>query len=165
MQIFYMITGRDVLYLYEKDGMKYNRQYIQGNPEYHYQIHTVKKDMEKLLKELAEDYNLDIDMDHVDIQKANNTEMAFVMVENADPVLTEAVSRGLGGFLSQKYVLDSLISDIIRKLCSDGQPLVKDFGVNFDGNNYRLANGVIQRNNFSLLGYTLQPDDLLQYIG
>ena len=32
MQVFYMITGRDVLYLYEKDGMKYNRQYIQSNP-------------------------------------------------------------------------------------------------------------------------------------
>ena len=50
MQEFYVIVGREALYLYEKKGTAYSRQYIQGKPEFRYQVNQVKIDIERLVK-------------------------------------------------------------------------------------------------------------------
>ncbi len=104
MQTFYMITGRDVLYLYEKNGTNYNRQYIEGNPEFHYQVNNMKNDIEKLLKALMEEYNLD-----------SILEITFVVIGNDDPIVTEAVDRALEGHISKQYDLSTIMPEIIKK--------------------------------------------------
>ncbi len=57
MQVFYMIIGRDALYIYENESAGYKRQYIEGNSEFHYQKNNIRNDLKKLLDILAEEYN------------------------------------------------------------------------------------------------------------
>lgn len=154
MQTFYMIIGKDALFLYEKNGTNYNRQYIEGNPEFHYQLNNIKKDMEKLLAVLTDEYNLD-----------SQSELAFVVIGNGNSVVTEAITRALDGHISDKCGLDSIMPEIINKIYKEEIPLVKEYGINFDGHNYLLMNGKLDKRNYSLLGYTLNEDKIVEYIG
>lgn len=154
MQTFYMIIGKDALYLYEKNGRNYNRQYIEGNPEFHYQLNNIKKDIEKLLEVLVEEYNLD-----------NQSELTFVVVGNGNSVVTEVITKALDGHISDKRDMGFIMPEIIQKLYKDEIPLVKEYGVNFDGNNYRLMNGKLGMYDYHLLGYTLNEDKIMEYIG
>lgn len=154
MQTFYMVIGRDMLYLYEKDGTVFNRQYIEGNPEFHYQINHLKGDMERLLDLLAEEYNLD-----------SKDEITFCLIENEDPSVTKAFCKTLGGYTSRQYGLDVVMPEIIRKMEADGIPLIRESGVNFDGRNYLLVNGKLNRRDYNLLGYTLDVNKMVGYIG
>ena len=154
MQIFYMIIGRDVLYLYEKNGTNYNRQYIEGNPEFYYQLNNMRNNIERLLQVLTEEYNLD-----------STLEITFVVIENDDPVVTEAVDRALERHISKQYDLSAIMPEIIKKMYVDGIPLIKEFGVNFDGRNYLLTNGKVNKCDYNLLAYTLNADEIIEYIG
>ncbi len=154
MQTFFMFIGKDVLYLYEKIGKGYNRHYIEGNPEFHYQMNHIKKDVEKLINVLADEYNSD-----------NESELLFCLIENSNPVVTEAICGALEGHISKRYSLNSVLPIVIGGLEEDTKLLVKDFGINFDGINYRMMDGKLKEADYSLLGFTLQTDDFMQYIG
>lgn len=151
MQEFYVIVGRELLYLYEKEGTKYSRQYIKGKPEFRYQLNQAKVDMERLINLLADEYNLD-----------NNSDMQFTLIENVDKMVNEAIYRGLEGYLAKSCPLDAVMSDVVKKLEMDGVPFLKEYGVNFDGVNFRQSDSGIQKLEFSLLGCTLQADDLMR---
>lgn len=154
MQMFYVIIGRDKLYLYEKKGEEYSRQYIAGNPEFHYQINNVKQDVEKMMDILVEEYNLE-----------NRSELSFFLIGNSDPFITETVSRALEGYIAGLHELSRSLAEIIKRFSEDEKLLVKEFGINFDGVNYCLVNGEIKGTDYSLLGYTLQTDDLIGFVG
>ncbi len=153
MQTFYVFIGKDALYLYEKESKGYMRQYIAGNPEFRYRINHVKEDVKRLLNVLAEEYNLD-----------NESELFFYLIENSDFVVTEAVCGALDGHISKKYSLNAVMPMVVEELEGDTRLLVKDFGINFDGTNYRLIDGELHKADYSLLGFTIQTDDFIQYI-
>lgn len=159
MQEFYVIVGREQLYIYVKDGTKYERQYIKGKPEFCYQLNQAKSSMRELVKALMEEYNLDSE------QEDDQSKIAFLLIEGVAPAITGAVCNGLEGYLSKRYPLNEIISKVMKKLEAADTPLLKEFGANFDGVNYRWENGSIQKADFSLLAYTLQADDLIQCIG
>lgn len=154
MQEFYVIVGRETLYLYEKEGAEYHRQYVHGKPEFRYQVSQAKDDMKKLFELLADEYNLD-----------DNSDMRFTLIENADVIVTEAVCRGFAGYLVKRCPLNAVVMDAMKKLAAEGVPLIEEYGVNFEGVNYRQGNGGIQRSDFHLLGCTLQADELMRCVG
>ncbi len=154
MQTLYMVICRDALYLYEKDGTGFKRQYIEGNPEFHYQTNHMKDDVKKLLDVLVEEYNLD-----------GRSELTFCLIENEEPSVTKAVCRNLDGYISRQYSLDMIIPEIIRKTKADGIPLIEESGINFDDRNYLPVNGKINKRDFNLLGYTLDMDKMMEYAG
>lgn len=154
MQMIYMIVGREILYLYEKYEEKYRRQYIFGNPEFHYQINEAKKDIEKMMDALADEYNLE-----------NRSDLSFFVLTNGNESITQTVCEALEGYIAKKIDLDGFMSEIIKKISMDKKKLVKEYGVNYDGMNYCLTDGKLRKNDYKLLGYTLWPDDLLNYIG
>lgn len=154
MQTFYIFIGRDSLYLYEEDDTGYNRQYIAGNPEFHYQTSRVKADVEKLLDALVEEYNLE-----------NRSELTFFLIGNEDSAVTEAVCKTLDGYISERYDFNLFIPGIIQKIEAEEMPLTKEFGINFDGKNYRLIDGKLNKYDYSLLGYNLNMDKIMEYIG
>lgn len=154
MQIFYVIIGRNALYLYEKNGEEYNRQYVSGNPEFQYQTNSVKKDMDKMMDALVEEYNLE-----------NRSELSFFVIGSNDPLVTEVVSKALEGYITEKHDLNVLMLEVIKRFSCDKKLLVNEFGINFDDVNYRLLNGRLQETDYSLLGYTLQTDDLIRCVG
>lgn len=154
MQVFYMIIGRDALYIYENESAGYKRQYIEGNSEFHYQKNNIRNDLKKLLDILAEEYNLD-----------SRSELTFSVIGDRDSIATQAVTSELEEYISKTYDLRELMPDIIKRMVEDTDFLLKDYGINYDGLNYCLNDGTLQKTDFNLLGYTLLPDDLMKYIG
>lgn len=153
MQALYMIIGKEALYLYAKEGADYQRQYIEASPEFPYQAGRVQDDIKELLKVLVEEYNLE-----------DVSELTFSVVGNTDPIITEMICSVLNGNISNQYELYSVISQIILKLVMDEKLMIREFGINFDGFNYRLIDGDMQKGDYNLLGYTLQTDDFIKYI-
>ncbi len=47
---------------------------------------------------------------------------------------------------------------------TDEIPLIKEFGVNFDGRNYLLVNEKVNKCDYNLLAYTLNEDEIGEYI-
>lgn len=154
MQMFYVIIGRDKLYLYEKNGEEYSRQYIAGYPEFHYQINNVKNDSGKMMDGLVEEYNLE-----------NRSELSFCLIGNKDPFITETVSTAFEEYIADRIDLCVIMSEIVKKLSMDEKLLVEEYGVNFGDINYRLVDEALQVTDYSLLGYTLQADDLVRFVG
>ena len=46
---------------------------------------------------------------------------------------------------------------------SDKSLLIDEFGANFDGKNYIMRAGKLEKTEFNLLGYLLKEDDLLKF--
>lgn len=153
MQIFYMFIGRDTLCLYEKTDKGYERQYIAGNPEFHYQISNAEKDIKKLLDMLVEEYNLE-----------DRSELTFFLIENEDSSITETVCRAFDNNICKRVDLGSILPKTIKEMEADKVPLIKEYGINVDGKNYLLTDGKLNKRDYSLLGYTLSVDKIMESI-
>lgn len=154
MQTIYLIIGKDKLCLYEKNSNSFERLYIEGNPDYIYDINNAKSGIKSLMDSLVDEYNLD-----------TMAEIDFIVIDNEDKIVSEVMGNVLGEYVSKKYSIDSLMKDIINKLSRDKKLLISEYGINFDGKNYQVADGKVKKAGFSLLGYTLQEDDLMKYLG
>lgn len=153
MQTFYLLIGKSNLYVYEKKDNTYERLYIEGNPEYAYDLNSDKTSIEQLMDELVNEYNLD-----------TKAEIDFIVVDNEDRIVSEVMQKVLGEYQSKVYEIDFLMKLVAGKLQRDSKMMIDKFGINFDGKNYLLSDGGIVKNDFNLLGYTLNEDDLMKYI-
>lgn len=153
MQTFYLLIGKSNLYVYEKKDNTYERLYIEGNPEYAYDLNSAKTSIEQLMDELVNEYNLD-----------TKAEIDFIVVDNEDRIVSEVMQKVLGEYQSKVYEIDFLMKLVAGKLQRDSKMMIDKFGINFDGKNYLLSDGGIVKNDFNLLGYTLNEDDLMKYI-
>ena len=153
MQTFYLLIGKSNLYVYEKKDNTYERLYIEGNPEYAYDLNSTKTSIEQLMDELVNEYNLD-----------TKAEIDFIVVDNEDRIVSEVMQKVLGEYQSKVYEIDFLMKLVAGKLQRDSKMMIDKFGINFDGKNYLLSDGGIVKNDFNLLGYTLNEDDLMKYI-
>ena len=86
------------------------------------------------------------------------------MVDNEDRIVSEVMQKVLGEYQSKVYEIDFLMKLVAGKLQRDSKMMIDKFGINFDGKNYLLSDGGIVKNDFNLLGYTLNEDDLMKYI-
>lgn len=153
VQTFYMIIGKNKLYLYEKEDKIFERLYIEGNPEYSYDINRAKKCIAELMDRLADEYNMD-----------TIAEIEFVIIDNEDPVISNVMNQVLNEYIKEEYPIDSLLSNIYQKLERDKKLFISDYGINFDGKNFSKKNNVLEKKEFSLLGYTINQDELMKYI-
>jgi hypothetical protein len=148
-----MIIGKDKLYLYEKDNGAFERVYIEGNPEYSYNINSSKSHIERLMDYLKNEYNMD-----------TTAKIDFVIIDNEDTVISNVLKNILHDYTKEKYSVDDLMIKIFQKLKRDKKLLIPDYGINFDGKNYSVKNSVLEKKEFSLLGYTINQDELMGYI-
>lgn len=152
MQKFYMITGKDKLFVYEKQGNDYIRQYIEGNAYYSYNLNNAKNDIEKLIESLVNEYNME-----------TSAEIEFYVIDNENSVCSEVVEKALGDYIEEKYSINSVLINVIQNLRKEKKLMIDKFGVNFDGKNY-INNGQLIKKEFSLLGYTLNSDTIMKFI-
>lgn len=153
MQKVYLVIAKKNIYIYKKEGDSFERIYIDGNSEYEYSVNAITAGIEKLKEKLVDEYNLDT-------QEGLN----FTVIENEDKSITQAVENVLGQCIHKKYALEKLMTDILKQLCMDKKLLISEYGINFDGKNYLIIRDKIMQKEFSLLGYTLCPDKLVEYI-
>ena len=152
MQNFYMIIGKNELFLYEKNENGYVRQFIEGNSEYSYKLNNAKNDVDRLIKSLVNEYNME-----------TSAEIEFVVIDNENTIYSETIEKALGEYVTKKNDLKQILTNIIKKLKRDNKLMIDELGINFDGKNYVMSNNKLIKNDYSLLGYTLQADDIMKF--
>ena len=151
MQKFYMIIGKNELFLYEKNENGYVRQFIEGNSEYSYKLNNAKNDVDRLIKSLVNEYNME-----------TSAEIEFIVIDNENTIYSEIIEKALGEYVAKKNDLKQILTNIIKKLKRDNKLMIDELGINFDGKNYVMSNNKLIKNDYSLLGYTLHADDIMK---
>lgn len=152
MQKFYMIIGKNELFLYEKNENGYVRQFIEGNSEYSYKLNNAKNDVDRLIKSLVNEYNME-----------TSAEIEFIVIDNENTIYSEIIEKALGEYVAKKNDLKQILTNIIKKLKRDNKLMIDELGINFDGKNYVMSNNKLIKNDYSLLGYTLHADDIMKF--
>lgn len=153
MQKMLLVIGKDKLYLFEDDERSYPIQYIKGNPYYEYNVNSIAKDIENLINELMEEFNLD-----------TKAEISFRVIENYDELYTQAIKTPLMDFLTNSIPLKMLMLDVMRQLNKDKKLEIINYGVNFDGKNYKMLKGELLEDEFDLLAYTIKAENIVRFI-
>ncbi len=152
MQKFFLVIGKEKLYLYVCQGERCEKQYIEGNPDFSYHINHVSNDIKRLFQSLMNEYNLQ-----------SEAELQFTVINNEDFIYSEAVNQALGQKVVKNWDLEEVMVSAIQKMNSDKSLLIDEFGANFDGKNYIMRAGKLEKTEFNLLGYLLKEDDLLKF--
>lgn len=153
MQLLYLIIGKEKLFLYEKDNGHVERQHIQGNPYFSYDINNAKYDIKKMLHLLVDEYNLD-----------TVAELEFIILENIDKTITNIVEELLSEYIVKKIDINEAILDVMKILNKDKKLYIDLFGINYDGISFRLEKNKLKKYGFNLLSYTLNEDNLIKFI-
>ena len=153
MQTLYMIIGTDKLYLFEQDDGAYSRLYFEGNPFLEYSLNSARQSTEQMLQLLKDQFNLE-----------STAELEFILISNRDSLRTKAVEQEIAPHIRERLSIDEIMLDLLKKLSRDETLMVEEYGVNFDGANFRLHNGALEIEEFSLLGCTMAEDMLLGFL-
>ena len=157
---FYMIVGKEKLFLFDKAGPSCNRLYIEGNPDFLYDAnqaeHDKKKDDDKknLFITLIKEYNLD-----------THAELDFKVIYNEDPIRSQVMKDVLGEHVSGQYEILDIVHGIAKSFTKDTKLMIDEFGINFDGKNYMVRDNDIVKQDYSLLGYTLREEQIMRFLG
>ncbi len=141
---FYMIIGKSKLYIYHTDNGKLEPEYIDGNPFWSYNQHTIKEDLFNFLDAIADGNNLE-----------GTTDIEFSIVLSADRVRNVNILNALGEQVKENIPLEDILIRVINKLSEDKSLHIDDFGINYDGESYFLYNGRLDKGPYSLLSYTI----------
>ena len=153
MQTFYMVVEKERLYLFERSKNGFDRVYIEGNPDFLYSINAIRDYMKRLSAFIYEEYNLE-----------HEEEMAFTLIDNENKIISDAIVNTLSGHIIEKINVECLIKYIILELQRDEKLYISEYGVNYDGRNYILKGNEIIKSDFSLLGYTLDCEEIIRSI-
>ncbi len=154
MQTFYMIIGKKSLSLYEKIGVSFKQIYLQGKPEYLYDINRARECIDKVFAMLIIEYNM-----------RSIGEIDLVVINNEDKIISDVIGKLLRKHIREKIEVEDLLGIATEKLCRDKKLHISEYGINFDGKNYLYTEKGVEKNEFSLLGYTVNNDELMRYIG
>ena len=149
----HMIIGKNAFYLYRRNGNGFEIEYVDGNPYRHYDIHSIKSDLEDLLATVADTNNLD-----------NANEMEFAIIENADNIRNTNVEQVLGNRIREKISIDDVLIRVVNSLAKDKDLHINEFGINYDGISYVLHNNDLQKSSYSLLAYNVSQEKLMEFI-
>ncbi len=152
MKKFFLVIGKDKFFIYSRDNKGVEPVFIDGNPFRQYNPQNIKQDMTDLLEYLADAYN-----------EASTDELEFSVVENSDRVCTANVSSVLGNRMKEQFSLDKIIANGMHHLQNDVSLHIKDYGVNYDGNSYKLEGDMAKKVEYSLLGFRLEPKQIMEY--
>lgn len=150
----YLLIGKDKLFLYEKKDRQYTRQYVEGSPYFSYDLRRAKDAAETLLKALENEYNL-----------SGTSEIDLAVIENRDPQCSEVMKAALGDNVVETLPLGNALKSAIQRLRREKKEKIDELGVNFDGVHYKLAGDSLLEGPFSLLGYPLSEDKLMNLAG
>lgn len=152
MQSFYLVITTEKLFLY--DIMNCEWQYFEGNPYLKYSMQMIRNDVKILLEYMFDYYNMTID----------SSELEFVVIKHADAIRSQLILEALNGFVKDTIEIDNVIQKIIAKLADDRMLYIDDFGVNYDGLNYKYQSNKLMQREFNLLGYTINEEDIINCI-
>ena len=152
METIFLFLLNDSFSFYEFQGATISPIRINGEDIIKYERNSIQEDLQEAIAGLCNEKNLE-----------NGSLSSFILIENADPALNQSFKAALGDKLRGSIPLDALLKPVLNTLLNQKpSPVIEQFGVNFDGKNYSLADGEIRKTSFHLLGYTIQADRLIE---
>lgn len=152
MQIFYLLVNSGSLCLFEKNYSQFERVFLEGNSEYSLLEGTIKDNIEKMIELLLDEYNLD----SVD-------EVRFMVIGQKNNHFNE-ILRVLDQNVQRVFDIEEMSKKVIDNLIERDVKLIKEYGFNFGEYNYKLATKGIEITEFNLLAFTVNQDELLEFI-
>lgn len=150
---FFVIIGKDNLYVYEKNGSSFEKQFIEGSSFYPYDVTHVDADINGFLDDLADEKNL-----------GTKAKLEFDVLENGDSVRTGSVMRVLGDYVEERLPLSETVRKVIKKLGKDKDLFIDKYGINYDGTCYKMDGQTLLSGPFDLLAYTIHEDDVVELL-
>lgn len=151
MKLFVAI-GKKALYTYEKDGQKFNIEYIEGHDAFPYNPRNAADDINDYLEALSNEKNL-----------GTKAKLEFDVLDSVDEYCNTAVFHVLEGenYVNRRYPINVALEEVIKKLSKDKKLLIDEYGINYDGNSYKIQNGKLVKREFDLLAYTVHCKDVI----
>lgn len=153
MQTFYVIIQKNYLSVYEKNADMFEKVYLGGNPYFAYTVNNAVDYIQRFFSMIIEEYNLE-----------TVGEVDFVVIENEDRIITDAVSKAMGECIKKQLKIEELMLNVIARLGRDKNLCISEYGVNFDERKYIVTDGKINKDEYSLLSYTLNDDMLIKFV-
>ena len=150
---FFVIIGKESLYVYEKVGNKFEKQFIEGSYCYPYDINNGDEEIDTFMDALANEKNL-----------GTKAKLQFDILESEDQIHTNYVLKSMDQYICEKYELADTIFMLLKKLLKDKTLKIEKYGINYDGNCYRINNQQLVKGPFNLLAYTICEDDIMGLI-
>ena len=82
-------------------------------------------------------------------------DIKLIFLENSDKLTNTIVEEILESYIEQKISIKKIIIPMLDKLRIDKDTLVEQYGINYDGVNYKYEGKECVEGSFSLLGYTI----------
>lgn len=150
---FFVIIGKENLFVFEKNGNQYIKQFIEGSPFYPYDVNSVDENINAFLDDLANEKNL-----------GTKAKLEFDVLENEDMIRTNSVMRVMGEYVTERFSIPDTIRKVIKKLSKDKKLLIDQYGINYDSVCYKIDKENLLISPFDLLAYTVHEEDIIELI-
>lgn len=147
---FFIIIGRNALYTYERDGQRFEPQFIEGSELFSLNSTNISKDVNSYMEILANEKNL-----------GTIAKLEFEVLEGSEESFNTAVVNALGEHIDKVYPLKSTLMTVVKKLQRDKKLMIDTYGVNYEGHSYKIANNSLLQEEFDLLAYTIHSNDVV----
>lgn len=150
---FFLVIGKKYLHTFEQNGQKFELQYIEGSETYSYSSNNLDEDINAYLEALANEKNL-----------STVAKLEFDILEGADGISNAGIVKRLKDIVSvnQLYGLEDALKTVIKKLSRDKKLLIDEYGINYDGDSYKMIDKNIEKGEFDLLAYTIYSNDVIE---
>ena len=150
MTKFYLAICKNKFYLYNDARKPVN---IDGKPFFHYERNKIREATLELTEKIADEIKL-----------ADKNELKFFVVENSDAVINESFAKTQGKLIEKTFPLHELLCKTIQELAKNPKLYVKELGINYDGECYRMEDDFLTAKDYSLLALSIDPVELLKFV-
>lgn len=147
---FFIIVGINALYTYERDGQRFEPQFIEGSELFSLNSTNISEDVNSYMEILANEKNL-----------GTIAKLEFEVLEGSEKSFNMAVVNALGEHIDKVYQLKSTLMTVVKKLQRDKNLMIDTYGVNYEGHSYKIVNNSLLQKEFDLLAYTIHSNDVV----
>lgn len=147
---FFLIIGRNALYTYERDGQRFEPQFIEGSELFSINSTNISEDINSYMEILANEKNL-----------GTIVKLEFEVLEGSEESFSAAVVNALGDHVNKVYPLKSTLMTVVKKLLRDKKLMIDTYGINYEGCSYKMENNSLLQEEFDLLAYTIHSNDVV----
>ncbi len=147
---FFVVIGKNALYTYERDGQRFEPQFIEGSELFALNSTNIDEDVNSYMEILANEKNL-----------GTIAKLEFEVLEGSEDNLNAAVKNALGEHIVKKFSLETTLTTVFKKLQRDKKLLIDTYGINYEGYSYKFENNSLVQEEFDLLAYTIHSNDVV----
>ena len=118
---FFIIIGKNALYTYERNGQRFEQQFIEGSESFAINASSVAEDVNSYMEILANEKNL-----------GTIAKLEFEVVEGSESSINKEIVTALGEYVEKIHGLDEILKTVIKKLLRDKKLLIDTYGINYE---------------------------------